>query len=168
LVLLVTVYGSAELMRFVLIGGAIVAVLVDSVRITQPAFGMLVKRMVPVFRASESTRLSGATWLCVGYAAAAWFPHPAAAGGILAGAFADPAASWAGSMFAEPSSLKKTWVGSLAAAVAAALVLFTTGIPLTVVVSGAVAALALERWPGPLNDNLTVAPGVALVVWLLL
>ena len=63
---------------------------------------------------------------------------------------------------------KKTWVGSGAAAVVAAFVLLPTGIPIFAVIAGAVAAMALERWPGPLNDNLTVAPGVALVVWILL
>jgi hypothetical protein len=42
------------------------------------------------------------------------------------------------------------------------------GIPLVAVVGGAVGAMALERWSGPLNDNLVVAPGAALIVWLLL
>jgi dolichol kinase len=87
--------------------------------------------------------------------------------GILTGAFADPAASMAGSMVAKPSD-RKTWVGSGAAAVVAAAVLFVIGVPNIAVVGGALAAMALERWSGPLNDNLVVAPGVALIVWLLL
>ena len=167
LVLLLLFFGSPALLRYGLMGCAAVAVVLDSLRVTKPAFGAFVTGLVPVFRPSESTRLSGATWLCVGYAAAAWFPHPAVTAGILSGAFADPAASWVGSTVAT-SSTKKTWVGSGAAAVVAAAVLLATGIPLIVVIGGAAAAMILERWSGPLNDNLGVAPGVALIVWLFL
>ena len=97
---------------------------------------------------------------------AAWFPHPAATAGILVGAFADPAASWAGSTVVETSK-RKTWIGSGAAALVAALALLVTGLSLLVVVGGAVVAMALERWSGPLNDNFVVAPGVAFFVWFL-
>ena len=165
--LLLQYFGSPLLLRNGLMGCAALAVALDSLRLAKPAFGAFIAGWVPVFRASESTRLSGATWLSVGYALAAWFPHPAAIAGILAGAFSDPAASWAGSMVAKPSN-KKTWVGSGAAATAAAVVLLVMGIPLVAVVGGAVAAMVFERWSGPLNDNLVVAPGVALVVWLFL
>ena len=34
------------------------------------------------------------------------------------------------------------------------------------VIGAAVVGTALERWPGPINDNLLVAPGVACVVWI--
>ena len=167
LVLLLHFFGSQELLRNGLIGCAALAVILDSLRVVRPAFGAFVFGLVPVFRASESTRLSGATWLCFGYALAAWFPHPAVTAGILAGALADPAASWAGSTVAKPST-NKTWVGSGTAAAVAAVALFVLGIPLVAVVGGAVATMALERWSGPLNDNLVVAPGAALIVWLLL
>jgi hypothetical protein len=46
------------------------------------------------------------------------------------------------------------------------MVLIVLGLPWLGVVGGALAAMLLERWPGPLNDNLVVAPGVALIVWL--
>ena len=167
LVLLPIFFGSPDIVRNGLMGCAALAVMLDSLRVTRPAFGAFIVDLVPVFRASESTKLSGATWLCIGYALASWFPHPAVTAGILAGAFADPAASWAGSTVANPST-KKTWVGSGAAAVVAAVVLLTTGIPLVAVVGGAAAAMVLERWSGPLNDNLVVAPGVALLIWLFL
>jgi len=167
LVLLFAHFGSADLLRYTLAAGAVIAVILDSIRVNRPALGAFVAKLVPVFRASESNKLSGATWLCIGYGFAAWFPLPAAMAGILAGAFADPAASLAGSMVVRQGE-KKTWVGSGAAAVVAAFVLLPTGIPIFAVIAGAVAAMALERWPGPLNDNLTVAPGVALVVWILL
>ena len=167
LVLLLHYFGSPILLRNGLLGGAALAVILDCLRVMRPSVGAFISGLVPVFRASESTRLSGATWLAIGYSLAAWIPHPAATAGILAGAFADPAASWTGSTVAKPSA-KKTWVGSGAAAVVAAVALFTTGIPAPAVVCGAAAAMALERWSGPLNDNLVVAPGVAIVVWLFL
>ena len=167
LVLLLHFSGSPDLLRNTLIGGAAFAAILDVLRVTRPAFGAFMTELVPVFRVSESHRLSGATWLSIGYAVAAWFPHPAATAGILAGALADPAASWIGSTVAKPSTTK-TWLGSGAAAVVAAAVLLTTGIPLALVVGGAVVAMLLERWSGPLNDNLVVAPGVALFVWVFL
>ena len=56
---------------------------------------------------------------------------------------------------------------SAAAAVVTVLVLLLIGIPIGAAGAGALAAMVLERWPGPLDDNLVVAPGVALIVWLL-
>ncbi len=165
LFLLLNLLDIPGLLRAVLSVGAVVAVVVDSMRMVKPRFGRLVKRLVPVFRHSEATQLSGASWLMVGLAAAAWFPHPAATAGILAGALADPAASQVGSTIARPDA-GKSWVGTAAAAAVAALVLLPTGVPLAAVLCGAVAAATLERWPGPFNDNLVVAPGVALVVWI--
>ena len=67
---------------------------------------------------------------------------------------------------ATEDSGNKTWIGSVAAAIVSAIALALIGIPVTAVVCGAVAASSLERWPGPFNDNLVVAPGVALAVWL--
>jgi dolichol kinase len=165
-ILLLAHFGSVELLRYALAGCAAIALLVDFLRVSRPALGSFFNNLVPVFRASESKQLSGATWLCIGYAAAAWYPLPAATAGILAGAFADPAASLAGSVFGA-EGVKKTWVGSATAAVVAGLVLLPIGVPIVAVLAGAFTAMVLERWPGPLNDNLVVPPGVALVVWLL-
>jgi dolichol kinase len=166
-VLLLAYFGSGELLRYGLAAGAAVALVLDWVRVRNAAFGLFVTNLVPVFRASESNQLSGATWLSVGYAVAAWFPTPAATAGILAGAFADPAASLVGSRFAVDGA-KKTWPGSCAAAVASALALLIVGIPSAAVIAGAAAAMVLERWPGPFNDNLLVAPGVSAAVLLLI
>ena len=167
LVLLLYSLGSANLIRYGLMVATVFAVAVDSLRIIKPAFSTFITALVPVFRASESTRWSGATWLCFGYAVAAWFPHPAVTAGILVGAFADPAASWAGATLADPSK-KKTWIGSGAAAIVAALLLWIVGLPLITVACGALGAMLIERWSAPLNDNLVVAPAVALLVWLTL
>lgn len=166
LVLLLAVFGSIEVLRVTLIGGVVIAVVLEVVRLNSPDVGAAIGRFVPVFRASEAHRLSGATWLAIGYALAAWLPHPAVTAGILAGAFADPTASWVGSTFG-PKALRKTWVGSGAAAFVTALILLAIGVPLVTVGFGALTAMSLERWPGPFNDNLLVPPGVALVVWLI-
>ncbi len=167
LVLLLAHFGSVDLFRYTLAAGALLALVLDSLRLTRPAFGVFLGTFLPVFRVSEAKKLSGATWLSLGYAAAAWFPLPAATAGVLVGALADPAASLAGSKVAR-QGVQKTWVGSVAAAVTAALVILLAGFAIPAAVCGALAAMALERWSSPLNDNLVVAPGVALVVWLLL
>jgi dolichol kinase len=65
-------------------------------RLRSPAVRQRLARLFPVFRPRETTRLSGAAWLALGYAVAAWFPPPGPAAGILAGALADPAGSWIG------------------------------------------------------------------------
>jgi dolichol kinase len=166
-VLLLAYLGSVDLLRFSLIAGMAIALPLEYMRLRYPAVGGCLNSLVPVFRASESNGVSGATWLCVGYAAASWCPLPAATSGILVGALADPAASLFGSMF-NSKGVGKTWAGSAAAAATATLVLLPLGIPLVAVIAGAVAAMVLERWPGPLNDNLTVPIGVSLVVWCIL
>jgi dolichol kinase len=166
-VLLFAHFGSVGLLRITLVCAAAIALLLDSLRISRPAFGFFLANLVPVFRPSESKRLSGATWLCLGYAATALCPMPAATSGILVGAFADPAAALIGSRFGA-KGLRKTWAGSAAAASVAAIVLVPIGIPLVAIAAGSATAMLLERWPGPLNDNLVVSPGVAFVVLFLL
>jgi len=167
LVLLLTLFDSEVVLRLVLVGVAVVAVLADTLRIKVAAVRDWLVRVVPVFRSTESETLCGATWLAVGYALASWAPVPAGAAGILVGALADPAASWAGSL-AKSEPGRKTWTGSAAAAIVAAAAIALLGIPLVAVVLGALTAATLERWPGPFDDNLVVAPGTALVVWLVL
>jgi dolichol kinase len=108
--------------------------------------------------------LNGATWLCVGYALASWFPPMAPAGGILVAALADPAAALAGGL-AGPSR-GKTAHGSVAALMVSLVALWLVGFSWPATLCGAVVGAVLERWPGPLDDNVLIAPGVACVVWL--
>jgi dolichol kinase len=124
-----------------------------------------VESFVPAFRAGERGRVNGAMWLWVGYLAAAWFPASAAQGGILAGALADPAASIVGSRWGHGQP--KSWIGTAAAFVAGSVALVVVGTPAATALGGGVVAAALERWSGPINDNVTIAPGVALFLWLL-
>lgn len=131
-------------------------------RLRSAAVGRVLARLVPVYRDRERRRVSGALWLVVAYAACAWFPHPAALAGILAGGLADPAGAAVGTRSGRGAA--KSAPGSAAVAAVAMLVTRAVGAPwLTAVLAGAAAA-AVERWSGPLDDNLVVAPVTAAVV----
>ena len=165
LVLLVGLIGGWSLLRMLATVAVLLAAVVEWWRISSPR-GDLLRRLVPVYRPEEAARPSGAFWLCIGYAAALWFPMPGAAVGVLAGAVADPVASAVGSRWGGPVG-RKTWVGSAGAfgvIVAACLVV---GLPWLVALIAGLAGAGLERWSGPFDDNLLLAPGVAATVWAL-
>jgi dolichol kinase len=104
-------------------------------------------------------------WLTVGYAVASLFPSPAPVAGILVGACADPAASWVGEAGTRTGT--KTWRGSAAHLVTAVAVLQLGGVSWAGSIVAAVIGTIVERYPGPFNDNLVVAPAVAVSVSLL-
>ncbi len=156
--------GSWNLLRGSLAVLVFVALIADAARIAYPGFRERVAKLVPVFRPNESSRLSGATWLSIGYLLAAAFPEPAPLAGILVSALADPAASVAGGWGRK--SVEKTLRGSLAALVVGTGILTALQLPPLAVLSGAVTGALLERWSGRLDDNLLVAPGVTMMVWL--
>jgi len=145
-------------------GLAAAGALLEVVRIRVPRFGDLLARAVPAFRPEESRRPSGAFWLLVGYAAAAWVPVPGPAAGVLVGAVADPVASLVGGRWG--GGVPKSWIGTAAALLAAAAMLAALGLSFPSVVAGSLAAAAVERWSRPVDDNLVIAPGVAAVVWI--
>lgn len=151
-------------LRAVVLGVAAGAVVFEMMRLHVPSVARRIHRLVPVYRDRERARPSGAMWLAVGYALAVLLPGPASAGGIVVGAVADPAASWLGSLGSVNGP--KTWQGSLAHFVVAAAALATLGFPVASVLAGATVGTALERWPGALDDNLLIAPGVALTLML--
>ena len=166
LFVLFVLLGSADILRLVLLVGVVLAVVGDVARIKIQTFGKMIARIVPVYREKEQTKLSGATWLAIGYLGASCFAPPACVCGILVGGLADPAASWIGSSYGKPT--EKTWIGSAAAAVVALVALLLCGVSMPAVVAGTAAATLLERWSGSVNDNLLIAPGTALVVWLMI
>lgn len=141
---------------------ASLVLLVDAARLLHPGLHQTLARVFPVFRPHESRRPSGAAWLWLGYALAVLTPPSPGRAGILVGALADPVAAIVGERFGLPS--RKSWQGSLAGLAVAAAALAALRLPLTAVISGAIVATLLERWPGPFDDNLVVAPGVALAV----
>lgn len=121
---------------------------------------------LPVFRAHEMRRYSGAFWLLVGMAAASWFAVPAAYAGVLAGALADPLASVVGARLGSRTA-QKTLAGTSACFVTVTSIAAYFGLgSLEAVLIGSCGA-ALERWSGPVDDNLVLAPGVAAVFWVL-
>ena len=163
-ILVIPLISSWDLLRVVVVLGTVLAVTLDLIRLKFASLRRRIADLVPVFRPAEDRRVSGATWLCAGYALAVLFPPLSPAAGILVGGLADPAASLVGSRTG--GSGKKTVSGSLAALAVSLLALWLIGLPWPSVIGAAVVGTALERWPGPINDNLLVAPGVACVVWI--
>lgn len=160
-----------DVVRMVLAGLVVAGAAAEYVRLSHPGFRRRLGELVPVFRPREATRPTGAWWLVAGYTLAALLPPASAAVGIMVGAFADPAASWAGERWG--GDARKSWVGTMAAVavgtVAAALagaVFSIRGVSVPVAIAVGLAAGALERWSGPLDDNLLLAPGAGLAVLL--
>jgi dolichol kinase len=164
-VLLLGFLGDWSLLRLVLSVSVPVAAVLEGIRIRYPPVRDGFSRLVPVFRPSEAARPSGAFWLLVGYAAAVWFPETPAAAGVLAGALADPAASLVGSRWG--GGERKSWIGTAAALGVSLAIFLALGLPLVATLAAAAVAAALERWPGPADDNLIIPPGVAVCVWML-
>jgi dolichol kinase len=162
---LLTLFRSWHLLRLTLLAGGLVALVVETVRLGRPGVAAGFERLVPVFRATEARRPSGAGWLFVAYALVAWLPPPAPAAGVLAGALADPAAALVGGRWGRGPG--KSWPGTIAALVVGSGVLLAWGLPLRAALAGGALGAVLERWSGPSNDNLLIAPGVGLAVWLL-
>ena len=141
---------------------AVTMLALEVARLRSAAVARVLVRLVPVYRDREHRRVSGALWLLVAYAACAWFPHPAALAGILTGGLADPAGAAVGRRFGRGA--RKSAPGSAAVVGVAVLVTRVVGAPwLSAVLAGAAAAAA-ERWSGPLDDNLVVAPVTAAMV----
>jgi dolichol kinase len=161
---LLTLPVSAGLFRTVLLAAGLGAVAFEALRLTLPPVRDLAARLVPVFRPREAGRPSGAAWLFLGYALCAWMPLPASISGVVAGALVDPAAALVGTQWGR--GLPKSWPGTLAAFLVG-LVALRLMVPLNLPAAllAALVASLLERWPGPFDDNLLIAPGVGLTVW---
>jgi dolichol kinase len=156
---------SPTALRFGTLVVAVAAFAFEAVRLKLPPAHAWIASRLPVFRPREDSRISGAAWLALGYALAAWAPAPGPVVGILGGALADPAASWVGGRWG--GGRRKSWPGTAAAAAVTAMAAFAVGLPLLATAIAAIGAAVLERWPGPFDDNLLVPPGVALVAgWL--
>ncbi len=161
LILLAVPLGSWTILRAATAGVALLAMAVDTIRVQRPAAATWLAARVPVFRANEDGRWSGATWLWIAFAAVAWLPPPAGAGAILVTALADPAAATAGGALDVPG---KTWLGSGAHWIVGSAALLALGWTVPVALGAAAVGSVLERWPGPLNDNLAAPLGVGLAL----
>ncbi|HXY19508.1 MAG TPA: hypothetical protein VEH83_05875 [Gemmatimonadales bacterium] len=147
-VTLVAVAGAAELARF-----------------HWPAFGARLERLAGgALRPGESRGVTGATLLAVGFALAWWlFPAAAAERAILVAALADPMAAAVGSRFG--GGTRKSWIGSIACTVTAALVLLLTGEGAAPAALAAAVAAVTERTPWHGADNVAIPLGVGAVLW---
>jgi dolichol kinase len=156
---------SPTVLRLGTLAVAVAALAFEGARLTVPRFNRWIATRLPVFRPQEASRLSGAAWLAVGYAVAAWLPAPGPVAGILAGALADPAAAWVGGRWGR--GRRKSWPGTAAAGVVAAIAAAVAGLAVPGALVAGMVGAALERWAGPFDDNLLLAPGVAGVAALL-
>lgn len=168
LVLVLPTWVGWEVFPFVVTGGVVAGWALEVVRLTNARVAAGLAHHVPVFRAVETRQPSGAAWLGAAYLVAAWFPPPVPVAAILIAALADPAASLAGARLAPGHrERRKTMAGSAAHAVVAGVVLGALAYPWPTAVGVALLATALERWSAPLDDNLIVAPSVAVALTLL-
>lgn len=137
----------------------------ELVRLRRPGIGARLERLAGgAFRPGETRTVSGASLLAVGFAVAWWlFPAAAAERAILVAALADPMAATVGSRFGTDAG--KSWIGSVACAATAALVLLLTGLPAVPAAAAALVAAGAERVPWRGADNLTVPLGVGAVLW---
>jgi dolichol kinase len=147
-VALVAVAGAAELARF-----------------RWPGFGARLERLAGgAFRPGESRGVTGASLLAAGFAVSWWlFPAAGAERAILVAALADPMAAAVGTRFGGGTG--KSWVGSTACAVTAALVLLLTGVGAAPAAVAAIVAAATERAPWRGADNVAIPLGVGAVLW---
>lgn len=163
--LLLVPFASWRAFQISVLSIAVLAVGLETVRLRFSGVRVWLGGVVPVFRPAEADRPSGAMWLAVGYGLASLFPAPAPMAGVLVAALADPAASWIGE--AGRPTTGKTWRGSLSHFTVATVVLMLAGFSWAGSLVAATVGTALERWPGPFNDNLIVPPVVAASVSLL-
>ncbi len=127
------------------------------------------RRTRRLLRTSERGGVSGATYMAVGYfAAALFFPKPVAVTAMLFNAFGDGAAGLIGRRWGRRRTRwGKSWEGWAAGLlVNCAVGLMVPGISPIAAVAGGIAAATIEFVPIPLDDNLSVpvGGGVALLL----
>lgn len=156
---------SPEALRYGLLTALGGALLVESLRWRSPAFRGRLNELIPLFRPEESNRPSGAFWLAMGYSLASWFPSSIPVEAVLVAALADPAASLVGRRWSTGG--RKSWPGTLSFGLVALSLLLVLGRSPLTAIAVAGAGAVLERWPGPLNDNLLVPLGTAFTLMIL-
>jgi dolichol kinase len=142
----------------------VLAAVTETARITSSRSSEAVNRFAGgLFRPAETGAVSGAATLALGYALTWWlFPAAVAERAIVVAAIADPVAATVGSRAGGGKA--KSWIGSLACACAAALVLLLSHVAPAAVAAAAVGAALAERAPWRGSDNITVPLVVAAVL----
>ncbi|MBI2830086.1 MAG: hypothetical protein HYX81_02895 [Chloroflexi bacterium] len=121
----------------------------------------------------EERKITGTTYFLLASLVTVFaFPRHIAATAILFSALGDPTASVVGTWLGRTKFWGKSLEGHLACLViclAIGVILASTleGLSMTVAVIGAIAATALQATNLPLDDNVTIPIGSALVMWAL-
>ncbi len=165
-------YGLELALAFALL---VASIAVEAARGWWPGLNRLLWRLLPTtFRAWEGRRMLGSTWFAVGMVAALlFFGRDVGGTAILFLAWGDPAAELVGRTWGQPGR-HKTLAGSLgclgACLLAGLIGIGLGGLASWTVLTGAVVATLVERWPPPPDDNvwMPVLSGLAmaLVQWL--
>ena len=130
-----------------------------------------VRRFSVLLKESESKAVLGSTWMLVSaFFVFFIFGREAAIAALLFIAVGDPIAGIVGRRYGRLRVGRKTLEGTAAfalgaGAVGCALAAGGLGMPYWVALTGAAVAAIVELAPTPLDDNLTVPPASAAVMW---
>lgn len=136
----------------------VASALVDLARRFWPALNRLLWRLLPTtFRARESRRVLGSTWLGLGVLATLLlFGRDVGGTAALFLVWGDAAAEFLGRAFGAPGQ-HKTWAGSLGCLAGCLLAVLVGvglgGLDAWPLLAGALVATLVERWPPPPDDN---------------
>lgn len=159
---------------WIVTSGALLGILGDVLRVRWAPFRAFITRWFgPLMRPSEwpplggSVVLNGATSVLIACAGAAWlFPLDVAVPVLCAALVADAAAALVGRRVGRHAwgAHGRTVEGSLAFVVVAVAVFGVFGLPWMALLIAAGAGAVLEALPLPVNDNIVVPLGMALVL----
>lgn len=154
--------------RAVLTVFAVVLFTLDLIRLRHTGTNLLFFRLFSALASPrEAAGIASSTWYMVGIALALWVaPVPAVVSGIAVLALADPAASYYGRRWGTRPFLG----GSLEGSTVFVLVAFAALAPRhawSVALVAAVLGALIERRSWPLDDNLALPVGTALIVHLM-
>ncbi len=158
---------SEETSRLLLLVAAVMAIIVEAVRLNEPRIGRLTFRMAgALLREQEKTGLFGSTYLILGALLCAHsFERPVVVAVMLFVILGDPAAALVGRAYGRVKVFGKTLEGAIACLVVCIPAgMLVPGVPFNAVLAGALTATAFELLPIPLDDNLRIplAAGFAM------
>lgn len=150
------------------VAGAVAGLLaLDVARLAVPRVNLWFYRLLrPLLTPREAQRVAGSTWYVAGIlAAVALFPPGAAVPATWVLALADPAAGWVGRRWGRRPLGAGTLEG-FAVFVLVAGAILTVAVPLPAALLGAIVGGLVEIAPWRVDDNLTIPPVVAGVLWI--
>lgn len=139
----------------------------DLARLAVPRLNLWFHRLLrPLLTPREARGVAGSTWYMGGMlAAVVLFPLEAAVPAVWVLALADPAAGWVGRQWGRRPLGNGTLEGFAAFVLVAGAVL-SVAVPLPAALLGAIAGGIVEIAPWKVDDNLTIPPTIAGVLWI--